>query len=114
MYGAGAISNSQNMTFMMADNQVKTFSKETGGMAFFPRFYGEFPNIFQSISDALRKEYVLTYQPSNQKRDGKFREIEVKLKDPQSGKKLEIKQDGKKIKYEILAKKGYQAPREVE
>ncbi len=114
MYGYGQISNSQNMTYMMADNQVKTFSKETGGMAFFPRFYGEFPGIFQTISDALRQEYVLTYQPTNQKRDGKFREIEVKLQDPKTRKKLEIQQDGKKIKYQIIAKKGYQAPREVE
>lgn len=110
----GAMSNQTNMYYMMADNQVKTFAKETGGMAFFPRFYGEFPGIMQTISDALRQQYVLTYQPTNQKRDGKFREIEVKLKNPENGKNLEIRVNGKKVKYDVIAKKGYQAPHEVE
>lgn len=111
----GFLSNSARMDFMMADNQLRTFSKESGGMAFFPRFYGEFPIIFNQISQALRSQYVLTYQPTNQARDGKFREIEVELVAPESGDKLKIlDQDGKQVKYDIIAKKGYQAPREVE
>ena len=28
---------------------MRTFAKETGGMSFFPRFYGEFPGIYQAI-----------------------------------------------------------------
>src|SRR5262249_54924287 len=37
LYGYGAISDSDNMTFLQADNQLRTFTKESGGMAFFPR-----------------------------------------------------------------------------
>lgn len=103
------------MDFLMADNFLRTFAKETGGMAFFPRFYGEFPGIFQAISESLRNRYFITYTPTNQNRDGKFRKIEVKLIDPQSGKELRITTPkGKRIKYEIIARRGYYAPKPVE
>ena len=36
------------LDFLQADNQMRTFAKETGGMSFFPRFYGEFPSIFRN------------------------------------------------------------------
>ncbi len=84
-------------------------------MAFFPRFYGEFPSIFAQISSSLRNQYTIAYSPTNQARDGKFRKIQVKLVDPQTNKELRITdQKGKNIKYTILAKAGYTAPREVE
>ena len=51
LYGAGAISDMQNMTFLQADNQLRTFTKESGGMAYFPHFYGQFPDIYRDISD---------------------------------------------------------------
>lgn len=111
----GYMDSIQRLDFLQADNQLRTFTKETGGQAFFPRFYGEFPGIFRSISEALRNQYSLTYQPSNTVRDGKFRKIKVELVDPASGQPLRIVDDKKKpIKYTIIAKAGYTAPREVE
>jgi Ca-activated chloride channel homolog len=103
------------MDFLQADNQLRTFSKETGGMAFFPRFYGEFSSIFGAVHDALRSQYVLTYSPSNAKRDGKFRKIKVELVNPETNEPLRVVDEkGKPIKYTIQAKAGYTAPREVE
>ncbi len=100
---------------LQADNQMRTFAKETGGMAFLPRFYGEFPSIFQAISQALRNQYTLAYNPTNQARDGKFRKIKVELINPANGDPLKITDEkGKPIKYQIIAKNGYTAPREVE
>jgi len=115
MYGYGAISDFQNMDFLQADNQLRTFSKESGGMSFFPKFYGQFPEIFRSIHDTLRSQYVLTYSPTNQARDGKFRKIKVELVDPNTNQPLRVNdQKGKPVKYEIIAKSGYTAPRVVE
>jgi len=115
MYSYGAISDSQNMTFLQADNQLRTFTKESGGMAFFPHFYGEFPQIYRGISEVLRSQYVLTYTPSNTARDGKFRKIKVELVNPENNQPLKINDEkGKAVKYEILAKPGYTAPRAVE
>jgi len=101
--------------FLQADNQMTTFARETGGMAFFPRFYGEFPTIFQTISDSLRNQYSIGYEPSNKARDGKFRKIKVELVNPATNEPLRVvDQKGKPIKYQIIAKNGYTAPREVE
>lgn len=114
LYSYGAISDSANMDFLQADNQLRTFTKESGGVAYFPRFYGQFPDIYREISGVLRSQYVLTYTPSNTARDGKFRKIKVDLVDPETNKPLSISVNGKPSKYEILAKPGYTAPKQVE
>jgi Ca-activated chloride channel family protein len=110
--GLGAI---QRLDFLQADNQMRTFATETGGQAFFPRFYGEFPAIYGAIQQSLRNQYMLGYEPANKARDGKFRKIKVELVNPATGEPLRVTdQKGKPIKYKIVAKNGYTAPREVE
>ena len=101
--------------FLQADNQMNTFARETGGMAFFPRFYGEFPSIFGAISESLRNQYSIGYEPANKVKDGKFRKIKVELVNPATNEPLRVTDEkGKPIKYQIVAKNGYTAPREVE
>ena len=105
----------QRMDFLQADNEMRTFAKETGGQAFFPRFQGEYPSIFGAIHQALRNQYVITYSPSNKAHDGTFRKIKVDLVNPATNEPLPVKDEkGKPIKYQIVAKAGYKAPREVE
>ena len=103
------------MDFLQADNQLNTFTRETGGQAFFPRFIAEYPGIFQTIARALRSQYSLAYHPSNQAKDGTFRKLKVELVDPANGNPLKITDPkGKPIKYSVVAKSGYTAPHEVE
>jgi VWFA-related protein len=110
----GRMSGAQDIGFLQADNEMKTFARETGGQSYFPRFPGEFPSIFQSIQQALRNQYTLGYSPTNLARDGKFRKIKVELVNPQ-GEPLKMSDEkGKPIKYQIIAKAGYTAPRTVE
>jgi Ca-activated chloride channel homolog len=104
----------QQLDFLQADNEMKTFASETGGQAFFPRFFGEFPSIFQNIQSALRNQYSITYQPSNQAKDGKFRKLKVELVDPQTGDAVRINEGGRPVKYSVITKAGYTAPRDVE
>ncbi len=104
----------QQLDFLQADNEMKTFASESGGQAFFPRFFAEFPNIFQNVEAALRNQYTLTYRSSNQAKDGSFRKIKVELVDPQTGAALRITESGKPVKYTVVAKGGYTAPRAVE
>ncbi len=105
----------QRMDYMQADNQMRTFAKESGGMAFFPRFSQEMPGYFRAIEDTLRSQYVLTYTPTNQARDGKYRKIKVDLINPETNEPLPMKDEkNKPVKYKIQAKAGYIAPREVE
>jgi len=111
----GRMGPMREIGFLQADNQMTTFAKETGGMAFFPRFYGEFPSIFGTISDSLRNQYAIGYEPANKTRDGKFRKIKVELVNPATNEPLRVVDEkGKPIKYQIVAKNGYTAPREVE
>lgn len=106
--------NIQYMDFLQADNEMKTLAAETGGQAYFPRFLQEYPGIFQSIQAALRNQYSITYRPTNQTKDGTFRKIKVELVDPQTGQALRITEKGKPVKYTIVTKSGYTAPRAVE
>ena len=111
----GAMGPIARMDFLQADNQMRTFAKETGGQAFFPRFYGEFPSIYQAISQSLRNQYSIGYSPTNMAHDGKFRKIKVELVNPATNEPLRVTDEkGKPIKYSIIAKAGYTAPREVE
>jgi Ca-activated chloride channel family protein len=112
----GGLQGPAGLDFLQADNAMRTFAKETGGVAFFPRFFGEFPTIFQQINQALRSQYVITYEPTNKAHDGTYRKIKVELVNPATNEPLAMKDQktGKPIKYQIFAKSGYKAPREVE
>ena len=104
-----------NMDFLQADNEMRTFSKESGGLSFFPRFVAEYPSVFRQIEQALRDQYSFGYHPTNVARDGKFRRIKVELINPATNEPLRITNEkGKAIKYNVIAKAGYKAPHEVE
>ena len=101
--------------FLQADNELRTFAKETGGAAYFPKWEAEYGQVFQAVHQSLRNQYVITYNPSNTKHDGQFRKIKVELVNPATNEPLPVKDEkGKPIKYSIVAKSGYKAPREVE
>jgi Ca-activated chloride channel family protein len=105
----------QNMDFLQADNEMRTFSKESGGLSFFPRFVAEYPQVFRQVEQALRDQYSFAYHPTNVSRDGKFRRIKVELINPETNEPLRIvNEKGKAVKYQVLAKAGYKAPREIE
>ncbi|MFN7929450.1 MAG: VWA domain-containing protein [Blastocatellia bacterium] len=67
------------MTMLQAQNQLKTFSEATGG-AYIPiTFPGEIPAALQKIQALLRNEYSLGYTPTNTRKEGKRRKIQVKV-----------------------------------
>jgi VWFA-related protein len=111
----GYMGSIQRMDFLQADNQMRTFAKETGGQAYFPRFEGEYGQIFGAIHEALRNQYVLTYTPTNKAHDGTYRKIKVELVNPATNEPLAVKDEkNKPVKYSIVTKSGYKAPRPVE
>jgi len=58
------------MDYLQADNEMKTFASLTGGKAYFPRFDGELSGIFNEIGADLRNQYTIAYHPTNTKLDG--------------------------------------------
>ncbi|MDR3724591.1 MAG: VWA domain-containing protein [Terracidiphilus sp.] len=113
----GMMGSIRDLNYLQADNEMRTFSSITGGMSFFPRFSGEMPDIFQSINDSIRSKYQLIYRPINTKQDGTYRKLRVMVVDAE-GKPLRIEDSSDKkhrpLKYDIIARDGYNARQEVE
>ncbi len=102
------------LDYLQAENQMKTFAQMTGGMSFNPMFEGALPDIFAQINDSIRNQYVLTYRPTNNRNDGTYRRIQVKLVDNE-GHPLQMQDEKHKpLKYSVIARDGYRAKQEVE
>ena len=69
------------LTYLQADNQLKTFAKVTGGKAWFPRWQQDHPAILRQVGIELRNQYSLGYVSTNADRNGKFRKIKVEIVD---------------------------------
>ncbi len=55
-------------------------SEQTGGRVFSASNANDLPAIAARIGIELRNQYVLAYVPSNRKKDGKYRHVEVSVK----------------------------------
>jgi len=62
-----------------AKELLSRIADDSGGKAYFPKDIGEIPAIAAQIAKDLRTQYVVSYYPSNDKRDGTFRNIQVSV-----------------------------------
>ncbi len=113
--GRGGMSGGmRDLTFLQADNQMRTFATTTGGQWFKPVFRGELPDMVRNINSNIRAKYELIYRPINAKQDGSYRKLQVKLVDDE-GQPLRMQDEKHKpLKYDIIARDGYRARQEVE
>lgn len=65
---------------------LKKISERTGGRAFFPTDESELRQAFNQIQTEMRSQYLIAYEPSNQKRDGSYRKIEIQIANPELAK----------------------------
>jgi len=104
----------QTIDYLQADNELRTFAAMTGGRAYFPRFEAEFGEIFQQIGEDIRKQYSLSYHPTNNKLDGTYRKLKVQVVGPDGG-PLKVKdQKGKDVKIDVVSRDGYTAKHSVD
>ena len=89
--GIGAIYNEVRL----AQDSLRVLSDETGGFAAVNS--NDFANAFQRIVDDNSSYYLLGYYSTNDRRDGRYRKIEVRLSDRPG--------------FVVRARKGYVAPR---
>ena len=92
------------MTFLQAQNTLKTFANETGGMYYPVTFEGELPSVLSSINTLLRNQYSLGFKPSDV-HDGKQHKIVVKV---------DVNGDGvyDDKEFKVQARTFYNAPKE--
>jgi Ca-activated chloride channel family protein len=96
---------------LQARNALNSIAKYSGGQAYFPRFEGELPSIYQQIAEQLRLQYSLGFIPTNPSKDGKFHKLKVDVVDPQGNPLRIVDQKGKNVKYRVVAREGYYAPK---
>ncbi len=65
------------------EGSLRKISERTGGRAFFPRDEAELRQAFRQIQEEMRSQYLISYEPGNQKRDGSYRKINVELANPE-------------------------------
>jgi len=66
---------------------LERIATESGGKAYFPASTAALPELARAISSELRTQYSIGYIPSNDKRDGTFRNIKVQIDDGPAGQK---------------------------
>jgi len=57
---------------------LKRLAKETGGEAFLPESLTDITPICERIARDIRNQYTIAYVPTNRKRDGTYRGVQVK------------------------------------
>lgn len=70
---------------------LEEVSQTTGGKAFFPRSAAELEDATTRIALELRHQYSIGYEPTNDKRDGKWRKISVKVNPPRGLPRLNVR-----------------------
>lgn len=79
----------------VTDSYLRRMSDETGGRIFHVDRKHTLQDAFKDLQDEMRSQYAIGYQPTNDKRDGSFRRVELRTTD-------------KTLK--VQARKGYYAP----
>ena len=69
----------QDESVLRAEYAMRTFAREAGGRAFFPRSAQELPAIYDAIALELANQYELGYVPLKPGGDGAFRRLAVRL-----------------------------------
>jgi Ca-activated chloride channel homolog len=62
---------------MKGHNELKAIAADTGGRAFFPFRPSELPAVYDVLANDAQLRYLVTYTPTNQRRDGTWRAISL-------------------------------------
>jgi VWFA-related protein len=110
----GMMGGMRDMTYLQAENQMRTFANLTGGMYFDPKFIGELPDDMRMINQNIRSKYELVYQPTDSKQDGTYRKLRVMLVDDEGNPLRMQDEKHRPLKYDLIYRDGYRAKQEVE
>lgn len=74
----GQIENA-NLRDLAAERRLETLTMQTGGAVYVPRGNDDLDNAFAQINADLAQQYVLSYYPSDEPRDGRFHTISLRV-----------------------------------
>ena len=73
-----------------AQDFLTRLAQETGGKVYFPASIADLPQIAADISREIRTQYLISYTPTNERRDGTFRKIKVVVSEADNGEKRTV------------------------
>jgi Ca-activated chloride channel family protein len=77
---------------------LERLAEVTGGKVYFPNDTSELNSIAQNIATELRTQYSIGYIPTNDKKDGSFRNIKVAVADgPNKQKRIAVTRTGRTV-----------------
>jgi Ca-activated chloride channel homolog len=95
VYAIGELEHQPSSGAAEARSILSQIAETTGGRAFFPLFAKELDKIYDQVVAEVRAQYTLGYLASNEKTDGTWRKVEVKVR------RKDVR---------VRARKGYFAP----
>jgi Ca-activated chloride channel family protein len=69
-----------NVRALAAERRMEQFAAQTGGAVYIPKTVDDLDNAFAQIAGDLAQQYVLSYYPSEDKRDGRYHQIALHVK----------------------------------
>ncbi|HEY1423430.1 MAG TPA: VWA domain-containing protein [Candidatus Acidoferrum sp.] len=88
IYSIGLFSDEKGSDRKKAMRALKDISTASGGVAFFPENVDDVHSICDQVARDIRNQYTLGYYPSNTKKDGTFRAVQVDIIPPRGRGKL--------------------------
>jgi VWFA-related protein len=88
IYTIGLLSEESKKNSKRAKKALEQIAQASGGLAFFPENVDDVHNICGQVAKDIRNQYTLAYSPSNTKRDGSFRTVQVEVIPPRGRGKL--------------------------
>jgi Ca-activated chloride channel homolog len=82
VYAIGALENQPQFVRLEQREILKQIAAATGGMAFFPSKVGDLNRIYEQVVGEIRAQYTIGYLSNNEKADGAWRKVEIKITRP--------------------------------
>src|SRR5438552_3178438 len=88
IYTIGLLGQENKKEAKRARKALEQIAAASGGLAFFPENVDDVHNICEQVAHDIRNQYILAYYPTNTRRDGTFRTIQVEVIPPRGRGKL--------------------------
>ena len=91
IYTIGLLSEESKKNAKRAKRALEQIAQASGGVSYFPENVGDVRNICEQVAHDIRNQYTLAYYPTNTKRDGTFRAVQVEIIPPRGRGKLQAR-----------------------
>jgi Ca-activated chloride channel family protein len=82
VYSIGLLNEEEHREARLAKRALDAITRDSGGLAFYPKAPGEVDAIALQVAHEIRNQYTIAYSPTVQEMDGSFRQIKVTVNGP--------------------------------